>query len=119
MSAELTAFANNAGKDLQDSYVLLSGATSTVAGGEVTINYSGEHTFATYGTFDGATSSLYVKPVGQSVFNVWTDLTSGETATATVAGGLSVSLSQGDKAYAQLSSVGGSTSLTSTLTFNS
>ena len=119
MSTELTNFANNAGNDLRDSFTLLSGATSTVEGGEVTINYSGAHTLTTYGTFNGATSSLYVKPVGQSTFNVWKDLTSGNTATATVAGGLSVDLSQGDKVKAQLSGVGGSTSLTSTLTFNS
>lgn len=118
MSNELTNWAANAGKDLRDSFVLLSEADSTVAGGEETINYSGEYVFSTYGTLDGASASLYVDPVGQPEFNIWTDTVTGNAATMSVEGGMAVKLNQGDRVYAQLSSVGGSTSLTCTLAFN-
>jgi hypothetical protein len=83
-------------------FILQDGATSTVAGGTVDVNFDGEYIFSVSGTLNTAKPALYIKRSGADTFY--------PSSEVTVAGGeLEIQLSRGDKVYSQTTIAGGST----------
>jgi len=100
-------------------YVLQSGATSTVAGGTVDVNYDGEYIFAVEGVMNTAEPKLYCQRSGTSGFDLLLDINGNDTGLDTTGKAVTVLLSRGDKVYSQSTVVGASTSYTTVLNLTS
>jgi hypothetical protein len=96
-------------------YVLQSGATSTVAGGTVDINFDGQYVFSVSGTLNTAQPTLYGKRSGETGFSALTSNDGSTTVLDTAGEACSILLSRGDKVYSQTTVVGGSSNYTTVL----
>ena len=96
---------------MSDSTTLLSAATSYGDSAEVwEVKVDGEYSFMAYGTWDTATLKFLVS--GDEVPGASTNGFADANSTLTADGGVNATLKAGMKVYANISSAGGSTSLT-------
>ena len=117
MSQELTNFYNAVLNEDCKRVVLQANATSTVAGADYVIPYSGTWVFTAYGTLDTAKPAIQKKKGAN--YPILVDEKTGLNSEITASGNeFSVLLNEGDTVRGASSIVGGASNYTSELVYN-